>query len=138
MKIILKYNAFRTYNASGGKKKCIGKTQSRMFIKRGCQWSVIVKQPYLDNSLYQIIYYQTKHVNKEEERYHRSTVGGFRHAMSSNLSDDTKRCLSTILNLKLSPYQVMAQHKVDVRDDNIEHICYSGYISYVPRCTQLI
>jgi len=93
-----------------------------MFIKRGCQWSVIVKQPYLDNNLYQIIYYQTKHVNKEEERYHRSTVGGFRHAMSSNLSDDTKRCLSTILNLKLSPYQVMAQHKVDVREMTILNI----------------
>jgi hypothetical protein len=45
----------------------IGKTMASMSIKRGCQKSFIAKQPYLDHSIFQLIYLHVEHKNKMGE-----------------------------------------------------------------------
>ena len=43
-------------------------------------------------------------------------VAGFRHALGSNLSDETKLRIEQMHAIGLSLAQIMSQHKQDVRD----------------------
>lgn len=54
-------------------------------IKRGCMRHFYAKQVYMDNSLCQLIYRETKHANKNGDRCHGVNVAGFRHALGTTL-----------------------------------------------------
>ncbi len=68
----------------------ISKTMASMSIKRSCQWSFIAKQPYLDPSLYQLIYLNLEHKNKQSEVCHGKVVVGYQHTLDSQLSNNMK------------------------------------------------
>ncbi len=113
----------------------IGKTMASMSIKRGCQISFIAKQPYLDHSICQLIYLHVEHKNKMGELSHMKNVFGFRHALGSQLSDAMKAHLMGLIKQGLSLAQVMAQHKVYVREQALrnEHVTRDTFVlpSYV-------
>jgi hypothetical protein len=54
---------------------------SKTLDKCGCQWSFIGKQPYLDLSLFQLVYLNLEHKNKQGEVCHRKIVVGYQHAL---------------------------------------------------------
>jgi hypothetical protein len=61
------------------------KIMSNMSIKHGCQKAFIAKQPYLDQNLYQLIYLNAKHKNKQGQVCHGKDVIGYCHASGSQL-----------------------------------------------------
>ncbi len=88
----------------------ISKIMSNLSIKHGCQIAFIAKQPYLDQNLYQLIYLNAKHKNKQSQVYHGKDVIGYYHALSSQLLDGMKAHLMRLLRQGLSPTQVMTYH----------------------------
>jgi hypothetical protein len=87
-----------------------------MSIKCGCQRSFIVKQPYFDHSICQLIYLHAKHKNKMGELYHGKNVIGFHHALGLQLLNVMMAHLMGLIRQGLSPTQGMAQHKVYVKE----------------------
>ncbi len=92
----------------------ISKTMPGMSIKRGYRRAFIVKQPYLDQSLCQLIYLNAKHKNKEGEVCHGKNVVGYQHTLSFELSNGMKAHLMWLLRQGLSLVQVMTHHKAHV------------------------
>ncbi len=108
----------------------ISKTMVGMSIKRGCQWSFIAKQPYLNPSLYQLIYLNLEHKNKQGEVYHGKVVVGYWHTLGSQLSDSMKAHLMGLLQQGLSSAQVMDHHMKEKKGlkkwaHNMRHICFT-------------
>jgi hypothetical protein len=95
----------------------ISKTMSSMSIKHGCQKTFITcaKQPYLDQSLCQLIYLKAKHNKKEGQVCHGKYFLGYHHVLSSQLSDGMKAHLMGMLRQNISMIQVMSHHKAHVR-----------------------
>ncbi len=81
-----------------------------MFIEHGCQKAFIAKQPYLDQNLYQLIYLNAKHKNKQGQVCHGKDVIGYCHVLGSQLLDDMKAHLMGLLRQSLSPTQVITYH----------------------------
>ena len=71
-----------------------------------CQYlcCFVAKRPYLDGSLYQLIYEHVEHTNKHGESCHGSTMVGLRQMLGSNSFEDIKfsyrldACLGVISN----------------------------------------
>jgi hypothetical protein len=80
-----------------------------MSIKCGCKKSFIAKQPYLDHSICQLIYFHAEHMNKMGELCHVKNVLGLRHALGSELADAMKAHFMGFIKQSLSLAQVMAQ-----------------------------
>ncbi len=101
-----------------------------MSIKRGCQRAFIAKQPYLDQSLCQLIYLSVEHKNKEGEVYCHWKDVGYWHALGSQLSDGMKVHLMGLLRQGLSPTQVMTHHKAHVREMALknEHVTRDTFV----------
>ncbi len=90
---------------------------SSMSIKHGCQKTFITcaKQPYLDQSLCQLIYLNAKHNKKEGQVCHGKDFLGYHHVLSSQLLDGMKAHLMGMLRQNISMIQVMSHHKAHVR-----------------------
>lgn len=110
-KVISKYDVFPKNTKPNQKRTRNGKIKSGMSIKRGCQRHFHVKQPYLDNTLCQIVYKRWFHLNKAGEYCHGSATTGTRYSLQANLSVHKKDQLTDLLWLGLSPVQVMSQHR---------------------------
>lgn len=87
-----------------------------MSVKRGCQCSFVAKQPYLDNSLCDIVYHNMHHVNAKGEVCHGAPIGGLRHALRNGLSENMKKYIMGLLRMGRSPAQVMVQHKARIKE----------------------
>ena len=109
------YDAFRQHKRVGHTGKRMGKIESGMSIKRGCQRHFYAKQVYMDNSLCQLIYKETTHANKNGDICHGVNVAGFRHALGRTLSVQKKDELNNLLWQGFTATQVMQQHR--------EHVC---------------
>ncbi len=75
----------------------ISKTLAGMSIKCNCQRSFITKQPYLDPSLCQLIYFNLTHKKKGEFCHDHKFVVGYQHALGSQLFDSIKVHLMGLL-----------------------------------------
>jgi hypothetical protein len=64
------------------------------------------------------------------ELCHKKNVFGFHHALGSQLSDAMKAHLMGLIKQGLSPAQVMAQHKVYVREQALrnEHVTCDTFV----------
>ncbi len=89
---------------------------SNMSIKHDCQRASIAKQTYLDQNLYQLIYLNAKHKNKQGQVSHGKDVIEYHHTLGSQLLNGMKAHLMGLLRQGLSPTQVMTHHKAHVKD----------------------
>jgi hypothetical protein len=107
----------------------ISKTMSSMSIKCGCRRAFIVKQPYLDQNLCQLIFLSVEHKNKEGEVCHGKDVG-YWHALGSQLSHGMKAHLMGLLRQGLSLARVMTHHRTHVRKMALknEHVTQDTFV----------
>ncbi len=106
----------------------ISKTMAGMSIKCSCQRAFITKQPYLDHSFCQLIYLCPKHKNKQGMVCNGKDVVGYRHFLGSQLSNGMKAHLMDLIRQGLSPVQVMAHHKVDVREKALQAFTHDTFV----------
>ena len=92
----------------------IGKVQSGMSIKRGCQCYFVAKQLLIDEKLCTIHFHEMRHVKKDRTATHGVEFGGQRASLSGRLSTTTKDWIEASLRSGKSPAQVMADHKAEV------------------------
>ena len=83
-------------------------------VKRGCQRCFVAKKPYLDHSLYLLIYKNIKHLNATGEYCHDTMVNGFRYALGVGLSEEMKLEIAQKLFYGLSHVQIMQQYTKEV------------------------
>jgi hypothetical protein len=107
----------------------ISKRMAGMSIKCGCQRAFITKQPYLDHSFCQLIYLCPEHKNRHGMVCHGKNVVGYCHSLGSQLSNGMKAHLMDPIRQGLSPAQVMAHHKMDVRE-KVLWTCYSWHFCF--------
>jgi hypothetical protein len=102
-KVVPKYDAFRESRTRLQGRNCVRQKVSGTSRKVGCLYRFIVKQMYLDPSMCQIIYKNTDHRNRAGEECHGTMVAGFKHALGTQLSQQKKDEISTMLWFGLSP-----------------------------------
>lgn len=91
-------------------------------MKRGCLRHFIAKQNYLDNSLCQLVYKISEHVNSNGDQCHGVAVAGFKHSMGTCLSDKKKSELTELLDCGLTPTQMMVQHKAHMMELALQNV----------------
>lgn len=70
MKIAPECDVFSVIKATNAEAKCVGKVVGGNCIKRGCHLYFVAEKPYLDHSLYMLVYENIMHVNTRGQRCH--------------------------------------------------------------------
>lgn len=110
------YDKMSTERKTGQQKQRMSQKEAGTSMKKGCQRHFLAKQNYMDNSLCQLVYKISEHVNSNGDQCHGLAIPGCKHSMGTSLSDSKKKELTAMLDCGLTPTQVMIQHKAHVME----------------------